>query len=130
MAYLGRTYEGVLHLGASPAIHEKAKELRKAETQAEKLLWQELKNKKCGGLKFRRQHPLLKFVVDFYCHEKKLVVEVDGSVHDESDAKERDENRTYEIEQAGLTVIRFRNKEIFQDLRLVLDRIVNIAASL
>ncbi len=130
MAYLGRTYEDLLHLGASPAMHEKAKELRKTETKAERLLWEELKNRKCGGLKFRRQHPLLKFVVDFYCHEKRLVVEVDGSVHDDSNVKERDENRTYEIEQAGLTVIRFRNDEIFQDLKFVLEKIGNVAETL
>lgn len=116
-----------MHLGASPAMHEKAKELRKNETEAERLLWQVLKNRKCGGLKFRRQHPLLKFVVDFYCHEKKLVVELDGGVHDEPEVKERDENRTYEIEQAGLTVVRFRNEEIFHDLKIVLERIVSVA---
>lgn len=130
MAYLGKTYPTLLHHDASSTIHHLARNLRKDETEAEKQLWQELKNRKCAGLKFRRQHPFSKFVLDFYCHEKKLVVEVDGTVHDNIDVKERDENRTYEIEQAGLTVIRIRNEEIFMDLKLVLERIVKVAESL
>ena len=127
MAYLGKTYPTLLHHGASSAIHNLAKNLRKAETEAEKLLWKELSNRKCGGLKFRRQHPFSKFVLDFYYHEKKLAIEVDGAIHDDIDITARDENRTYELEQAGLTVIRIRNEEIFKDLKLVLERIVKAA---
>jgi very-short-patch-repair endonuclease len=89
-----------------------------------------LRNRKCCGLKFRRQHPFSKFVLDFYCHEKKLAIEVDGTVHNIIDVKERDKNRTYEIEQAGLTVIRIRNEDILKDLKLVLERIVKAAETL
>jgi very-short-patch-repair endonuclease len=130
MAYLGKTYPNILHHNATASIHNLARILRKSETTAEKLLWRELKNRKCAGLKFRRQHPFSKFVLDFYCHEKKLVVEVDGAVHNNSDVKERDENRTYELEQAGLTVIRIRNEEIFMDLNMVLERIAKVAETL
>ena len=130
MAYLGKTYPTLLHHDASSTIDNLAGNLRKAETEAEKQLWQELKNRKCAGIKFRRQHPSSKFVLDFYCHEKKLVVEIDGTIHDNIDVKERDENRTYKIEQAGLTVFRIRNEEVFKDLKLVLERIVKVAESL
>jgi very-short-patch-repair endonuclease len=130
MAYIGKTIEDQLHLGAGPVLYKRAKELRKGGTEAEGLLWKELRNRKCAGLKFRRQHPLLKFIVDFYCHEKQLIVEVDGSVHDKPEVKERDENRSYELMQAGLTIIRFRNEEIFQDLKNVLKRIADVAESL
>ena len=81
MVYLGKTFPLTLHHNASASLHNQARILRKAETEAEKLLWKELKNRKCGGLKFRRQHPFGKFVLDFYCHERALAVEVDGGIH-------------------------------------------------
>ena len=130
MAYLGKTYPLLMHHDASFTTHNLAKNLRKAETEAEKLLWKELSNRKCGGLKFRRQHPFSKFVLNFYCHEKKLAIEVDGAIHDDIDITARDENRTYELEQAGLTVIRIRNEDILMDLKLVLEKIVTAAETL
>ena len=74
-------YNENLFFGASPEIHKFARELRRNLTEAEKILWQELRNRKLGGFKFRRQHPINKFVADFYCHEVKLIVELDGSQH-------------------------------------------------
>ena len=89
-----------------------------------------MRNRKCGGLKFRRQHSFSKFALDFSCHELKLAVEVDGTSHNNIDVKERDENRTFELKQEGLTVIRIRNEEMFKDMKLVLERIVKAANSI
>ena len=70
-----------MYYGASLEVMEKAKILGKSETDAEKILWERLRNKQLLGLKFRRQHPINIFIVDFYCHKIKLVVEVDGKIH-------------------------------------------------
>jgi very-short-patch-repair endonuclease len=90
-------------------------------TDAETKLWQQLRNHKFEGLKFRRQHPIDRFIVDFYCHEKCLVVEVDGSIHDLTEVKERDEGREEELRNFGLTIIRFTNDEIELDIENVLN---------
>ena len=95
----------------------------KLEANAEKLLWQELRNKKLNGLKFRRQHPIDKWIADFYCHEKKLVIELDGEVHNDFEAKERDGGGTYELEQLGITVVRFTNDEIINNIEKALETI-------
>jgi len=92
-------------------------------TGAEMKLWQELRNHKFKGLKFRRQHPIGRFIVDFYCHEKRLVVEVDGSIHDLTEVKERDEGREEELKNFGLTIIRFTNGEIEYDIENVLNKL-------
>ncbi|QDH79810.1 endonuclease domain-containing protein [Echinicola soli] len=114
-----------MYFGASTEIKQRAKELREMLTPAEKVLWEALQNRKLNGLKFRRQHPISKFIADFYCHEYQLVVEVDGEVHLELEQVERDEGRTFELEELGLKVIRFTNKEVFCDLENVLKKIVS-----
>lgn len=75
------------------------------------------------GLKFRRQHPLKNFVADFYCSEKGLVIEVDGSVHSKEMAKDYDEARTKELESMDVTVLRFTNTEVETSMPAVLNRI-------
>ena len=110
-----------LTYGASPKIFELAKELKREMTEAEKLLWKKHRDRKFLALKFRRQHPIGKFIADFYCHEKKLVIELDGGIHEEESVKERDEGRTYELENFELTVIRFKNEEVLNDIDNVLD---------
>jgi very-short-patch-repair endonuclease len=75
------------------------------------------------GLKFRRQHPIDKFIADFYCHEKKLVVELDGAVHDDKMNAQYDEARTYELKGSGIKVIRFRNSEVENNISFVLNEI-------
>jgi len=82
-----------------------------------------LRNRKIENCKFRRQHPIGKFVADFYCHEKKLVVEVDGGYHNEQEQKEHDEARTQIINEYGITVIRFTNDEILNNLQSVINKI-------
>lgn len=92
-------------------------------TPAEKVLWNFLKNKSLEGFKFRRQHPIDKYIVDFYCHQKKLVIEVDGSIHDQLNQKEYDSGRTSVLEEFGLKVIRFRNEEVLDNFQSVIGRI-------
>ncbi|TAE31312.1 MAG: endonuclease domain-containing protein [Cytophagales bacterium] len=99
--------------GATPQVFEFAKALRKNMTPAETRLWQELRRNKLGGLRFKAQHPIAHFVADFYCHKARLVIELDGSVHDSLDQIEYDANRTYMLQEFGLTVVRFRNEEVF-----------------
>ena len=130
MAYIGKTIEQQLHLLSGKDSFIQARDLRKNQTDCETILWEELRNRKCNGLKFRRQHPLLSFVADFYCFEKKLVVEVDGSVHNNVEAMERDENRTFELEKYGITVLRFTNDEIKNNLAYVLSKIESVSESI
>ncbi|GGF46914.1 endonuclease domain-containing protein [Echinicola rosea] len=114
-----------MYFGASTEIRRRAKELRKMLTPAEKVLWEELKNRQLNQLKFRRQHPISRFIADFYCHECQLIIEVDGAVHSSAEQEERDGGRTFELEELGLKVIRFTNKEVFSDLDNVLQKIVS-----
>lgn len=115
-----------MYYGASQETLEKAKALRKSETNAEKLLWEQLKTKKLNGYKFRRQHPISHFIADFYCHELKLIIEVDGEIHQLSENKEYDENRTAELERFELKVIRYTNYEIENNLNEVLAALFRI----
>lgn len=104
-----------------------AKELRKDSTEAERILWKYLRNRRLNGLKFRRQHPLDIFVADFYCHEKRLIIELDGGVHDIPEQKEYDDGRTYILEERGFRILRFSNEEIIYDVNNVLERILIFA---
>lgn len=112
----------MMHEGAKPILFQRAQNLRKRETEAEKILWQKLSNKQLG-VKFRRQHPLYRFIVDFYCHELRLVIELDGSVHDIAEQADYDQFRTMLIHQLDIKVIRFGNDEVFDDLDKVLEAI-------
>ncbi len=119
------TSDKALFQKASVEIFQAGRKLRKNMTLAEKILWRELRGKKLKSLRFRRQHPIGSFVVDFYCHEKKLVIELDGEVHDSNEAKQRDQSRTDALENFGLKVIRFRNEEVIDELEKVLRKIQN-----
>ena len=103
-------------------IQRRAKELRQEATPAEKMLWERLRNRQLGGFKFRRQHPLGPFIADFYCAERRLVVELDGGIHDTQ--KEEDEQRTRQFEEFKYRVIRFRNEEILTNIEIVLQKIL------
>jgi len=107
--------------GASPKIFEQAKILRNNMTKAEKLLWERLNRKQLRGFKFRRQHPIADFITDFYCHAKKLVIELDGEIHNTSEQKEYDQERTNQLEEFGIKVIRFSNEEILNDIDKVFE---------
>ena len=112
-----------LFLGAKAGNFQRARGLRKNSTGAELLLWNELRNSKLNGFKFRRQHPMNRFVADFYCHEAKLVIEIDGDIHQIAENKEHDDGRTYELKELGLKVIRFTNEEVLHSMKEVLNRI-------
>ena len=92
-------------------------------TEAEQFLWNKLRKKQLEGLKFRRQHPFGHFILDFYCHEKKLVVELDGGYHESAEQKKKDMERTFFLTEVGLTEIRFKNKDVIYNIELVLDEI-------
>ena len=109
--------------GASAEIFRIAEVLRKNMTPAEVELWEALKGNKLNGAKFRRQHPISQFIVDFYCHKYRLVIELDGSVHDLEDQKERDVGREAMLKDLGLKVIRFSNTKVKNNLNQVLTNI-------
>jgi very-short-patch-repair endonuclease len=94
--------------GTTASIDNAAKQLRKTLTPAEQQLWQALRGGKLAGLKFRRQHPVGNFILDFYCAAHKLVVEVDGGIHETQ--IEYDAARTTELESYGYTIVRFMNE--------------------
>ncbi|HEX8905508.1 MAG TPA: endonuclease domain-containing protein [Longimicrobiaceae bacterium] len=105
----------------SRELQQAARGMRREPTEAEDLLWEMLRGRRLDGLRFRRQHPVGRFVLDFYCPVHKLVIEVDGEVHDTQ--KERDAERTAVIEAHGYRIIRFRNEEVLYNLPSVLARI-------
>jgi very-short-patch-repair endonuclease len=105
-----------LHLGAKASTYQNAKELRQVQTEAEQKLWSFLRNKQLNGKKFRRQHAIADYVVDFYCHECKLAIELDGSFHQEEEAKENDEARTTLLNENGIKVLRFWNEEVIKEV--------------
>lgn len=114
-------YGDELFKGANPKLFEFSKILRKTQTDAEDTIWQSLRNRKILGFKFRRQHPLGNYIADFYCYEAKLVIEIDGGIHNQPENKEYDENRSIELEELGIRVIRFTNEMVNSDLNKVLD---------
>lgn len=91
-------------------------------TESEQLLWNELRNNKLG-LRFKTQHPIKNFIADFYCHKAKLVLEVDGSIHQLEENKEYDIGRTFELEQLNIKVVRFTNQEVKADIKKVIENI-------
>ena len=120
---MSESYNDNLHQEAIGKLYQFGRELRKVGTLAEKLLWAQLRNRKLNGLKFRRQHPVDKFVVDFYCHEKKLAIELDGGIHDVKVNIEYDEARTAMLSGVGIYVLRFKNDDIINKMETVLKKI-------
>jgi very-short-patch-repair endonuclease len=104
-------------------VQIRAKELRKEMTHAETLLWDRLRNRKLQGLKFRRQQPIGPFIADFYCASHRLVIEIDGNIHNIQE--ENDELRTQQFEKYGYHIIRFNNREIEDNIDRVLTEIVS-----
>ena len=110
-----------MYFKATTETMNTARMLRENMTSAEKLLWVKIKGKQILGLRFRRQHPISIFIVDFYCHEARLVVEVDGKIHNQQ--LEYDDGRTAEMEKFYIEVIRFKNYEIEHDIDEVINKI-------
>jgi len=99
------------------------KDLRKKSTKAEKILWEYLRNRNLAGFKFKRQYSVDSFIIDFYCPKVKLGIEVDGEVHFTEEAKNYDENRSGFLSDFGIDIIRFRNDDIYNNLKVVLNTI-------
>ena len=99
------------------------KELRNKLTPAEAFLWNHLKNRQLEGRKFRRQHSIEKFIVDFYCYEEQLIIELDGELHNEPKQVAYDNRRTKRLEKLGNRVLRFENKMVFDNLGSVIQEI-------
>ncbi len=102
---------------------EFARQLRKEQTDAERLMWSLLRDRRLAGFKFRRQHPVERYILDFYCHEARLAVELDGGQHNEPDARARDEQRASFLEARGIRVLRFWNNDVLNNTEGVLQAI-------
>ena len=100
-----------------------ARDLRRTMTPAERLVWQRVRDNRIAGVKFRRQQVIEGFVADFFCHKAKLVVEIDGEIHDTEDRKKEDERRTTVFAGRGLEEIRFRNDEVLSGIDKVIGKI-------
>lgn len=106
-----------------PAILARARQLRRPMTPQEAKLWARLRRKQLYGVNFRRQHPMDRFILDFFCHQHKLVIEVDGGHHVEPEQQAYDQARTEWLEGRGLRVIRFTNRDIDANIEGVLSEI-------
>ena len=106
---------------------ERARDLRKNQTEAESSLWSRLRRKQILGLQFYRQKPIHQYIVDFYCPKARLVIEVDGGQHWQPDHAEQDRERDAVLGQLGLKVLRFSNFEVLKQLQPVLDSIHEVA---
>jgi very-short-patch-repair endonuclease len=113
-----RTVDRAMFYGAKVKIFEHAYHLRKNMTSAEKKLWSLISNNQLG-VRFKAQHPINKFIVDFYCHKEKLVIEIDGPIH--ITQKGYDIERTEDLKNFGIKIIRFTNKEVEEDIERVLS---------
>ncbi|MCI0630358.1 MAG: glycogen debranching enzyme N-terminal domain-containing protein [Phycisphaerales bacterium] len=107
-----------------------ARDLRKQQTDAEQLMWGLLRDRRLLGMKFRRQHPIASYVLDFYCHEARLAVELDGGQHREEANRRKDEARTRFLEGRGIRVLRYWDHEVLQETEAVLEAIVSALAPL
>jgi very-short-patch-repair endonuclease/dTDP-glucose pyrophosphorylase len=116
--------EGQMHYGASKLIFQKAEELRKFPTHEEDIVWGYLSKNKLG-LKFRRQHPIWNYIADFYCHSLKLVVEIDGGIHNREDVKTNDVIRQADIESLGIHIIRFTNQEVRHNMQSLINSLLD-----
>jgi very-short-patch-repair endonuclease len=110
-------------LHVHPAILARARELRRPMTPQEAKLWSRLRGKQLYGIKFRRQHPIFRFVLDFFCYQHQLVIEIDGGHHADPDQQNYDEARTEWLEEHGMRVIRFTNRDIDTNIEGVLQEI-------
>lgn len=113
-----------------PQLLTFAKSMRHTATDAEALMWQVLRAKRFMNLKFRRQHVIVPYLVDFYCHEISLVVELDGSQHGMDDAIEYDAERTKFLEALELTVVRYWNHDVLRRTDGVLEDLWNVCSEL
>ncbi len=102
-------------------VIELAKDMRHKMTEAEERLWSAINKRQINGLKFRRQHPVYRYIIDFYCYERRLAIELDGKVHTRQ--KENDNYRDEFLKGIGIRTIRIRNEEVMNNLNAVVEKI-------
>ena len=112
-----------IYFGAKPELLRIAGDLRHSMTKAERILWKQLRNRKLSGYKFRRQHPFNEIILDFYCHDARLSIELDGNVHHDPYQRDRDKERTFILNQFGIKELRFANWEVENQIEKVLNKI-------
>ena len=110
-------------------LKERRRDLRNNPTPTETQLWEKLAKRQLGGFKFRRQHSINHYIVDFYCPQLKLIIEVDGEIHDQPKNKEHDHLRDLELTELGFHVLRFRNQEVQSNIENVIEKILSFIAS-
>jgi imidazole glycerol-phosphate synthase subunit HisF len=115
-----------MYHNASKHLMDRATALRQRETKAEQAFWKMVRENQIKGYKFRRQHALSCYVVDFYCHKLQLVIELDGSIHDLEEIIEKDITRQKAIESLGLRVYRFSNSDVLEHPSKVIQRLLQI----
>lgn len=111
-----------------PAILARAREMRQPQTPAEATLWRILRNRQTG-FKFRRQHPIDRFIIDFYCADARMLIEIDGESHFEPKQQEYDKARTEYLEELGYKVIRFTNDDVRHNIHEVVSEILRTVES-
>ena len=102
------------------------RELRTNQTSAEVLLWELVRDRRVLGFKFRRQHQIGRYVVDFYCREAQLIIECDGGVHDRNEQWQHDQSRDLYLTQLGNRVVRFKNDQVLSNTETVLEEIASL----
>jgi very-short-patch-repair endonuclease len=122
---INNTPKPSMHLNAH-ALLKRAKRMRRKPTPSEEVLWTVLRDRNIHGLKFRRQHPILFYIADFYCHELRLVVEVDGGIHSTPSQMEMDQLRTANLESNGIRVLRFTNEQVLERMGEVVAVLQNL----
>ncbi|HAF48068.1 MAG TPA: hypothetical protein DCL08_02370 [Anaerolineaceae bacterium] len=105
-------------------IRKLARNLRKNQTDAEQILWSKLRSRELSGFKFRRQHPIDNYILDFYCNEAQLAIEIDGGQHAEKENIKMDDQRTALLNQKGIRVIRYWNNDVLENTDEVLEDIL------
>lgn len=110
--------------GAKSKLFQLALEMKLKPTDAEACLWDRLRNNQILGYRFRRQHPLANYIADFYCHRLKLVIEVDGAIHNKPENIGYDIDRDKVMKELGLTILRFSNEDVLERTDDVVSRII------
>ncbi len=113
----------MLRHSSNPILLQFAKHMRQQPTDAEALMWRVLRNRQMNGQKFRRQHPVAQYILDFYCDALRLAIELDGSQHHSEAGRLQDQARTEDLKQLGIRVIRFDNHDVLQHTMAVLSQI-------
>jgi len=123
MGIIKKVIEKNMFFGAKAELFPLALQMRKNPTEVERAMWNILRKFRHSGIPFRRQHPIEFYITDFYCHNLRLVIEVDGEVHAKKEIQSHDEGRTGELERFGIKVLRFKNSQFLNESDLVVEKI-------